>query len=807
MKGSPAVKFLNKSESPQNTPPKTLIVIVMGKFLFQNSMGNFTKIIKFYLPIPIILKNALILRKDSQMFCHKCGTEILSEDASFCVNCREPLLKIQTPSNSEPQDSEPADTNRQSCPSSVNLEFGDNDEALKMSDPIDFLMQESAEEEPPQENSPNTGSTDKIKTGDEEGVDMLIGGAGAGSSMGTDSIPKTESQTTVSTIQQKPEEKEVPSPVDAPPNLEEREVPSPVDAPPNLEEREVPSPVTAPPKIEEREVPTLVAPPPKPEEREVPTPLTLPPKPSFNEGENIVATSKIKVKNEPKTENPDMKFGSGTAKLQDIKTFSDPGGLDMAKIKKSSRIAYLSGNSLTLSGGPKISVGDEITVGENSYEVRLRPKDKNSLYAIIGSSILAIFITLYFLGAFNSSPYGGLVGVVVGTDDRPLSDQQVRIKETGDKNITNNAGFFTFDDLRVGIYTVQYLIDDEVVGEERITILSDKISTMELSESDLGPISSVESPTSKSPESAVTEKKKESSNVASSTANKNEPGIVKLTLKPEGVRAYLDNKPMGVGSNSYRVLPGRYLLSVKKTGYQTQTKNITVKSGKTGSYSFTLTKESSRARKTDNQLAYEYEVSGNYVEAQKYYERTLNRNPNDIQALLGKARCLKSQYKNEDAVSCFVKAGKIAADKGDTESRYAALTGIIEMNPNNYTLYLNRGDLLYSRGDYSRAAEDYQKVITLDKRNLKAYYKLGNSYYKDSRYYDALEAFKGAEELNFADPKAQYYLAITYHALDDHKNTKKSYEKFKELASYSTAIEFKKEPEWEKVLEYLGVEN
>ena len=127
------------------------------------------------------------------------------------------------------------------------------------------------------------------------------------------------------------------------------------------------------------------------------------------------------------------------------------------------------------------------------------------------------------------------------------------------------------------------------------------------------------------------------------------------------------------------------------------------------------------------------------------------------------------------------------------------------MNPKNFTIYLSRGDLMYSSGDYARAADDYGKVITLDKRNLKVYYKLGNSYYKDGKYTDALQAFKGAEEVNFADPKAQYYLALTYHALDDKKNTKKSYEKFKELASYSTSIEFEKDPEWKKVLEYLEV--
>lgn len=680
------------------------------------------------------------------MFCHKCGTEIISSEASFCVNCREPLLIIPSDPEKQPPASEPRDANQESCPTSVNLEFGDDDEALKMSDPIDFLMQESAEEPSISGDPPNASSTDKLETGNDEDMNILMGGAGSGSPL---------------------------------------EINSP--------QKELPGPAVATIKQQS-------------EENESPPLLNLPRQTDFNEGENIVATTKIKLDDTSKFENQDLNSKSGTTKLRELKPLPDPSGLDLTKIKRSNRVAYLSGNSLTLSGGPKISAGDEILVGENAYEVRLKPRDKNSLYAIIGSSVLAIFITLYFLGAFNSSPYGNLVGIVVGPDDRPLAEQEVRIKEAGAKIKTNNAGFFVFNNLPAGIYTVEYLIDEEVVGEERITVLGDKTSTIRVSESGFEPISSLETAPASDRKSPAAEKKTESSNLTSSRG-KNEPGAVKLTLKPAGVRAYLDGKPMGVGSNTYRVRPGRYLLSVKKSGYRPQSKNITVKSGKTFSYSFTLKKDSSLDKKTDSEIAYENEVAGRYSEAQKYYERILQKNPSDVSALLGKARCLKNRNMHDSALSCFMEAGKIASDRGDTETQYDALTGIIGMNPNNFTVYLKRGDLLYSKGDYSRAAENYQKVITLDRRNLKAYYKLGNSCYRDGRYGEALEAFKGAEELHFADPKAQYYLAITYHALEDHKNTKKSYEKFKELASYSTSIEFKKDPEWKKVLEYLGVEN
>jgi len=681
------------------------------------------------------------------MFCHKCGTEIVSSEASFCFNCQAPLLKIRSVSDESSAASESENSIQESCPTSVNLEFGDDDETLRMTDPIDFLMQESAEDQTFPQDSPSTGSTDRIDTENEkeEDMDMLIGEAGAGSFPDTGHFEKSQTERAVGTVR----------------------------------------------KSEEKEVPPL---------------LNLPPQDDFNNGENIIATTKIKVREAKKIEEDEPPSKSDTTKLRNVKSLSDPAGLDIARIKRSSGIVYLSGNNITFAGGPKLSAGDEIKVGESTYEVRLKPKDKNSLYGLIGSIVLAIFITLYFLGAFNSSPYGNLVGMVVGPDDRPLADREVRIKEAGAKIKTNNAGFFVFNNLPAGIYTVEYLIDEEVVGQERITVLSNKTSTIRLSETELEPISSIESAPAAVKVSRNTEKKTESSNAAAQPKNK-DPGVLKLSLKPAGVRAYLDGKPMGVGSNTYRVRPGKYILSVKKRGYQSQSKNITVKSGKRLSYSFSLKKESSSKSKTDSEIAYEYEIAGRYSEAKKYYDKILQRNPDDLSALLGKARCFKNLNMKESAMTYFIKAGKIATDRGNSDARYDALSGIIEMNPNNFTVYFSRADLLYSRGDYSRAAEDYRKVITLDRRNLKAHYKLGNSYFKDGKYHDALEAFKAAEELHFADPRAQYYLALTYHALDDKKNTKKSYEKFRELASYSTAIEFKKDPEWEKTLNYLGVEN
>jgi len=262
-----------------------------------------------------------------------------------------------------------------------------------------------------------------------------------------------------------------------------------------------------------------------------------------------------------------------------------------------------------------------------------------------------------------------------------------------------------------------------------------------------------------------------------------------------------------VGSNTYRVEPGNHTLAVKKQGYKTKSLKISMKSGKQQSYNFSLEEEIVVEKKSESQLALEDETAGRYAEALEYYNIVLEEKPQDLLALLGKARCLQAQTLNDEAVKYYRRAAAVAAENKDTKSQYEALTGIIEIAPNSFTNYDARGDLLYFKADYSGAARDFKKVVELDHHNLEAHYKLGKSYYNNKEYRQALEAFKGAEELNFADPEAQACLAKTYRALNDKKNTQKAYERFKELASYSTSLKYQEDQEWMKVLDYLGYEN
>lgn len=552
------------------------------------------------------------------MFCHKCGTEIPSEDASFCINCREPLLKI-TPSGSRPSNDSGSDS-RDPSPSSVNLAFGDDDEALKMSDPIDFLMQESEENEEKdqardmykeefqdgfqdeiQDDTPDINQ-DQIQNEDpdvnqnqmqdevpdpnlnqiqdevpdinqdqsqaeipDEGQNqsqaeipdenqsqmqdevpdenqnqtqadvpdenqsqMQDEVAGGYRNEFQDNIPEGvrdgyqgENQDAVpSEIQDKIQEgvqegiQEGNQDENRDASREEFQDPpesqTPADQPAQTEptdkikspEEDKPSPLFTGSNTgssmntgnissgqSSQAVETLVK---KEVEKPMPPVLEVSGTEDPNKGENIIATAKIKVDKQQSNVNPEPKLESSASKFTDFKSPSDPTNLDIAKIRRSTGIAYLTGNSLTLAGGAKITPGDKIQIGESSYDVKAKPKNKNELYALIGSVVLSIFVTLYFFGAFSSSQYGTLVGLVVGSDSRPLSGQEVRIKETGDKFTTNSAGRFIFDKLSEGIYTVEYLVNDRVVGEERITVLSNKTSTVRLSRNSSRSISEVQ---------------------------------------------------------------------------------------------------------------------------------------------------------------------------------------------------------------------------------------------------------------------------------------------------------------------------
>lgn len=470
----------------------------------------------------------------------------------------------------------------------------------------------------------------------------------------------------------------------------------------------------------------------------------------------------------------------------------------LSELKQSKGVIYLSGKNLKLSGGMKIRTGEEIVINDKSYEVKKQPGRSSLFYAGIGASAAFIFLIVLIIVNLSSKGNGQVAGMITSiADGRPVTGITLSVSELGKTATTNQAGFFVFDQMPSGIYTVEYRASDGTMMKDKISVVENRTSTVTLKD---GTPHVREFVREIEPEKPARPARTENE------VTKSGKGTLKLTLEPNNASVFLDDKPIGVGSNSYKVAAGSYELLVKKAGYGDKSQSVRIDSDRTTSVTITLKEATTvqQSRKTYGEIARENELAGNYREALRNYEKVLANNPRDVSAVLGKARCYRQQGMSDNALTYYLQAAKLAGDKGDTESQIAALTGVTELKPTTFTAYASRGELLYELGQYEKAIDDFSKVIEFDNRNLSAYYKLGNCFYKTKNYKEALNTFMAAQDLNFADPKAEAYMAKTYLAMGDKKNCKKAYERFKDLANYSTRLEFKKDPEWQKVLAAVG---
>ena len=123
--------------------------------------------------------------------------------------------------------------------------------------------------------------------------------------------------------------------------------------------------------------------------------------------------------------------------------------------------------------------GEEVRIGDQLYEVRIKPEDKKRKL-IIGAAAAAAFLII-LLAIFAGGGNGRLVGILVDNNGNyPLGEQTVRIAELNKTVQTNLAGFFVFDDLSPGLYTIQYMSNGTAMSEVKIAILKSDLTTVTL---------------------------------------------------------------------------------------------------------------------------------------------------------------------------------------------------------------------------------------------------------------------------------------------------------------------------------------
>lgn len=154
---------------------------------------------------------------------------------------------------------------------------------------------------------------------------------------------------------------------------------------------------------------------------------------------------------------------------------------------------------------------------------------------------------------------------------------------------------------------------------------------------------------------------------------------------------------------------------------------------------------------------------GNYRGALQNYQKLLERNPNNFNALFNIGLCFKKLKQYEVALNAFKKALALKHDAnvygniGDiclylkrNEEALEAYKEVIRIDP-KIDCYTNLG-LSYARlGHTSAAIESYKKAISLDSENSTAYRNLVVSYTRLKDYDTAYHYYQILKNLSFTD--------------------------------------------------------
>ena len=187
--------------------------------------------------------------------------------------------------------------------------------------------------------------------------------------------------------------------------------------------------------------------------------------------------------------------------------------------------------------------------------------------------------------------------------------------------------------------------------------------------------------------------------------------------------------------------------------------------------------------------------NNNFIDAEKFYIKALDADPNNYAALVNFGVLLKTLNRLDEAKVSFVKAIKI---NPKIELGYLNLGNIffklnkldeaetnykktIEIKPNYAEAHFNLG-IIYDNTDRSDQAElSYNEAIKLKPNYSQAYNNLGNLYRKLKRTNEAEINYKKLIEINSSSAEAYYNLGNLYNDMDKFDDALVNYNKALEL--------------------------
>jgi tetratricopeptide (TPR) repeat protein len=467
-------------------------------------------------------------------------------------------------------------------------------------------------------------------------------------------------------------------------------------------------------------------------------------------------------------------------------------------------VAYIDGNTVRMTGGIKLHPGDQIKIGEKEFILKPRQRKRKPIYLVLFILLVSVVLISSLLLKGKSS--GRLIGIVLEEKSKTsLSNAEIQIKETGKKVRSNQLGFFMFDLVPSGSYTLQTDLKGYQAVKDNVTITKNQSTTISilLSPQYLGELPD------KSSEEIVASEKPAPENVASAgTGAEVRYGAVNVESNVSEPVVMVDDRMLGTGNKVYKnISTGKHSLRVTKEGYQDWTQKIEVKKGKTINLKINLSEAEEVAPQTPEDwlaLAQSQMDAKDFTSAVNSYSQALSLNPKSSEALLGRGLVYDQLNDRTKAVQDLNKAAEYYANEKNYNQAITCYTHLLALNDRDIGSLDNRGGCYLQSGQYEKSLRDFEKTIELDKKFFSGYLHLGEAYYKSGNYEASLENYKKARKLNPESPKIYAGMAFTYFAKGEKSSAKKSFKKFEELSTYIDRERMKQDPEWRKLLQ--GIE-
>lgn len=453
-------------------------------------------------------------------------------------------------------------------------------------------------------------------------------------------------------------------------------------------------------------------------------------------------------------------------------------------------------------------LNDEDVIVVNDREYSLKPKDLKMFKITSISAAAAILLLVLSISMFggSSTGYGQITGFVLDENDHPFTQGvTVELPEAGKSTKTNPQGFFQLTSVPTGAHQIDYLIDGEVVKTDYVTVVNDEESLVllkpevyeEYAEVDNPPDEpTVEKPVVESKPSEPTKPAEPQKPTHSKTKSVKKQSTtsqyskVSLNANVQGAKFVLDGKVVGAGNMTYsKIQPGNHEYTVSADGYDKKTGSFYVKAGDNKTLSVVLSPLSRQAKMEQfDENDYKYSArtafsEGDYKTTISDLSAYLKDNPGDPEAYYLRAEAYEFLAQADMALNDYVRAAEIYTFQKEYYNSINSYTKALEIDDKSITAYLGRGKVYLAKNEPLAAIADFDYVTKIDRRNFDAYYGLGEATFAQQRYKTAIDYFKDARSIDDGNPLVHQYLMLSYLAVDDHKNLKKSFDKFKDVAS------------------------